>query len=107
MNNFKFYASNLYSENCIESADEYCQFFGWKITQSSNNHSELLTDSGEKIIFSRSNKNCRVEKGSITVVSDTIEPELSDFFQFEQRPEGKEYISILDRYGNRIWLFRK
>ena len=107
MNNFTFYASNLFSENCIESADAYCQFFGWKIIQSSENHSELVTNSGEKVIFSRSSDKCHVEKGSITLLSDNLEPELSIFFRFEQRPPEKKYISILDLYENRIWIFKK
>ena len=103
---FSFAAANLFSENCIESANFYSSNFDLKILNLSLNHSELISIDGFRLFISNSKNNCIITPGSITFFTDekndlTKEvPELKK----EQSFLEKGYVSYLDKYNNRIWI---
>ncbi len=109
MSNFRFYAINLLSENCIESCKLYEDVFGFKRIHSSENHSELEINSEQRLIFSKNSSHCKIDSGSFTLTLEKMDIEflkskLKSFFLESYLPE-KKYASFLDNFGNRIWFY--
>ncbi|MCE9498984.1 MAG: hypothetical protein K8R21_00455 [Leptospira sp.] len=101
----KLYAANLYSENCIHSAELYSHLFGWKIEKSTKQHSELSTGSGLRIIFSSKSEICSVNPGSITIGVQNFEDIPKNLSGFKIETTSEHYISYLDQFQNRIWFY--
>ncbi|UZN06013.1 hypothetical protein M5D10_09095 [Leptospira santarosai] len=105
----RFYASNFQSTDCSVSANLYSELFGWKILNSSQSHAELSWIDSGILIFSKESKNCPVSPGTLTFRMETEEWErlkillLSRGFTVEVR--DSRYISVLDPWKNRIWLY--
>ena len=101
----EIYGINLLSATASLSAEIYAEIFGMKIIAKGEKHSEILSSSGIKIIFSPDDRNCRVGPGSLTIEGNPSEKFIqSDFFKIEQTFPHKKYLSYLDRYDNRIWF---
>ncbi|MCB1190348.1 MAG: hypothetical protein H7A23_23620 [Leptospiraceae bacterium] len=106
---FCLYAANLKSEDCIQSANLFSELFQLKIVKARKEHSELLTEDGLYLIFSKPSKHCKIEPGSITFLLNGIELESLQLssLMLESCDFERGYSSYLDNYQNRIWILKK
>ena len=109
MQTFQFYAANLFSLDCEKSALLYSRLFSFSIWSKTQNHAELRSDSGFVLFIDKPSLYCNVTQGTI---SFTV-PELNlkeinlDPLKLESYNEKNMYVSFLDEYSNRIWVFKR
>ncbi|PJZ69555.1 hypothetical protein CH373_15330 [Leptospira perolatii] len=105
----EFYAFSFRANDCNIASQLYSQIFDGTIIQSSVPHSELLLQNQIRIIFSKESENCPVQPGTLVFRLDSTrwpkwtELLVSNGFVLEATLE--RYISFLDPWKNRIWLF--
>lgn len=109
MESLNFYAANLLSFDCEKSAILYSTLFSFSIVSLSKNHSELRSSSGFCIFFSKPSIHCNIAPGSISFsVKDLDLDKLNlEPLQLEFYHDKEKYISYLDEYSNRIWVFQE
>jgi hypothetical protein len=104
---FEWLAANLYSEDCVRSAVVYSEMLHWKIKYSSKNHSEIESENHSiQIFFSNKANGCKPIRGSITFLSDTLDMQFDPNF-FSIYSTHSNYISLLDKYENLLWVVKK
>ncbi|TGJ99195.1 hypothetical protein EHO59_15060 [Leptospira semungkisensis] len=107
----QFFASSLKAEDAGKSAELYADLFQGKVIRSSLGHAEAIFSEKQTIVFSKETKDCPVSPGtSIWTISEEGAESfssrlLSSGFQKESR--SSQYISFLDPWGNRLWLYFK
>ncbi len=109
MENFQFYATNLYSLDCEKTALLYSKLFSFSIVSISKKHSELRTNTGFTIFIDMPSVHCNVSPGTISfsvldldLAKINLEP-----LKLESYYEKGNYASFLDEYQNRVWIFEK
>jgi hypothetical protein len=96
---------NLLSDDCVRSAQVYSFVFGFTLAISGKYHSEVITESGLRILFSPNSEKCRVSVGSFSIEGEPTQKfKESGFFTIEQTFPDRGYHAYLDKYGNRIWF---
>ncbi|TGK13792.1 hypothetical protein EHO60_00070 [Leptospira fletcheri] len=105
----QFFASCLFSTDCILAASLYAELFQGRVLRSSPGHSEILFSETKRVIFSRASEECPVFPGTLVWRIDPGKaPAFSDLLLksgFFQESVGSRYDSFLDPWGNRIWLY--
>ncbi|WP_411822543.1 VOC family protein [Leptospira sp. 'Mane'] len=111
-----FYSVNLFGGDDTRLASAfYKRLFGWKQGVESEGHSELFTEEGFRIVFSKKKPGCNVDPGTITLEGNEIikqslfELKKEEYETEDQSLSGKSqnYIAYLDPWGNRIWIYWK
>ncbi|TGN18699.1 hypothetical protein [Leptospira idonii] len=103
----KFYSVNLHGgEDTAKAAEFYKQLFGWQEGTLSEGHSELWANDSLRIVFSRPTKNCPVSPGTITMeFYDLPDFSKSGLVREEGTGNSSSYLSYLDPWKNRIWVY--
>ncbi|TGK04146.1 hypothetical protein EHQ53_03080 [Leptospira langatensis] len=108
----QFFASSLRAEDAEKSAELYADLFQGKLIRSSSGHAEVLFSDNQTLVFSKETKECPVSPGtSIWTISEEGAVSFASrllFSGFQKESESSQYISFLDPWENRLWLyFRK
>jgi hypothetical protein len=109
MENFQFYAANLYSLDCEKTAQLYSKLFSFSIVSISKNHAELQTKNGFSIFIDMPSLHCKVSRGTISFSVSNLDFQKMNLepLQLESYYEKENYASFLDEYYNRVWIFEK
>lgn len=109
MNKIQFYAANLLSLDCENTARQYVKLFSFSIVSISKNHAELKTQTGFSIFVDCPSLHCPVSPGtmSFTVPEWNLDTLNLDPLKLESFHKKEKYASFLDEYANRIWIFEK
>ena len=109
--NFSKIGVNFYSENCIETAKFYSKILNLPILKESLEHSELFLSRNLSLYIDKPNKDCKVERGSLTLHIPNFDikkvKEIFKDFSLEYYSEKNQYVSFLDQYKNQIWVARE
>ncbi len=109
MENFQFYAANLYSLDCEKTALLYSKLFSLSPVSISKNHSELHSPEGFSIFIDMPSVHCNVTPGTISFSISNLDLQKINLepLKLESYYEKENYASFLDEYQNRVWVFEK
>ncbi|EQA43244.1 hypothetical protein LEP1GSC050_1377 [Leptospira broomii serovar Hurstbridge str. 5399] len=109
MNSPEFYASSFRASDCIEASSLYADLFRGEVLIAKLGHAEVLFSKNNLVIFSRDTDECPVSIG--TLIWKISRLQYSEFSSdllkrgFLLETNLDSYVSFLDPWGNRIWLY--